>query len=138
MLVDRCVETVSTNPEIKAGFTLNSEKSILSGTVAADNSLVLKVFIDRNTYTFTTVIDGVSTETKYYYGSMISGPDTPIKEDYKFMGWDTEIPSTMPAENMTITAKWRINQYTITFDTAGGSDIASIIQDFDTAIVKPE
>lgn len=97
-------KTVSTNPEIKTGFTLNSEKSVLSGTVAADNSLVLKVFIDRNTYTFVTVIDGVSAETKYYYGSMISEPVSPAKDGYKFMGWDTEIPSTMPAKNVNVTA----------------------------------
>lgn len=97
-------ETVSTNPEIKTGFALNSEKSVLSGTVAADNSLVLKVFIDRNTYTFATVIDGVSSETKYYYGSIISDPVPPTREGYKFIGWDTEIPSTMPAENVTVTA----------------------------------
>ncbi len=97
-------ETVSINPEIKTGFTLNSEKSVLSGTVAADNSLVLKVFIDRNTYTFTTVIDGVSAETKYYYGSMISDPVSPAKDGYEFMGWDKEIPSTMPTENVTVTA----------------------------------
>lgn len=97
-------ETVSTNPEIKTGFALNPEKSVLSGTVAADNSLILKVFIDRNTYTFATVIDGVSAETKYYYGSIISDPVPPTREGYKFIGWDTEIPSTMPAENVTVTA----------------------------------
>lgn len=97
-------ETVSTNPEIKTGFALNSEKSILSGTVAADNSLVLKVFIDRNTYTFATVVDNISSETKYYYGSIISDPVPPTKEGYKFIGWDKEIPSTMPAGNVTVTA----------------------------------
>ena len=48
-----------------------------------------------------------------------------------------EIPTTMPAENMTITAKWKVNSYTITFDTAGGSEIAPITQDYGTAIVAP-
>ena len=43
----------------------------------------------------------------------------------------------MPAENMIITAKWKVNQYTITFDTAGGSTVASITQDYGTAITAP-
>ena len=43
----------------------------------------------------------------------------------------------MPAENMTVTAQWEINRYTITFDTAGGSEIAPITQDYGTNIAAP-
>jgi hypothetical protein len=42
-------------------------------------------------------------------------PDTPTKTGYTFVGWDMEIPESMPAENITITALWQINQYTVTF-----------------------
>ena len=38
---------------------------------------------------------------------------------------------------MTVTAQWEINQYTITFDTNGGSEIAPITQDYGTAITAP-
>ena len=71
------------------------------------------------------------------YGTQITTPEAPTREGYTFIGWDTEIPTTMPAENMTVTAQWEINQYTITFDTAGGSEIASITQDYGTAITAP-
>ncbi len=96
--------TVNAQYKIETGFALNAKKSVLSGTVAADNSLVLKVYIDRKAYTFTTVVDGVSTETKYLYGSMVSEPAAPSKEDHKFVKWNGTIPKTMPAENVTVTA----------------------------------
>ena len=70
------------------------------------------------------------------YGTQITAP-TLTREGYQFNGWDKTFPTTMPAENMTITAKWKVNQYTITFDTAGGSEIAPITQDYGTAITAP-
>ena len=41
------------------------------------------------------------------YGTQIASPADPTREGYTFMGWDTEIPTTMPAENITLKAKWK-------------------------------
>ena len=92
-----------------------------------------------NTYTITFDTAGGSeiAPITQEYGTVITAPEAPTREGYTFIGWDKEIPTTMPAENMTVTAQWEINQYTITFDTAGGSEIAPITQDYGTAITAP-
>ena len=92
-----------------------------------------------NTYTITFDTTGGSeiAPITQDYGTVITAPEAPTREGYTFIGWDKEIPTTMPAENMTVTAQWEINQYTITFDTAGGSEIAPITQDYGTAITAP-
>ena len=71
------------------------------------------------------------------YGTPITAP-TLTREGYTFKGWDKEIPETMPADNITVKAQWEINQYTITFDTNGGSEIAPITQDYGTEITAPD
>ena len=92
-----------------------------------------------NTYTITFDTAGGSeiAPITQEYGTVITAPEAPTREGYTFIGWDKEIPTTMPTENMTVTAQWEINQYTITFDTAGGSEIAPITQDYGTAITAP-
>ena len=92
-----------------------------------------------NTYTITFDTAGGSeiAPITQDYGTVITAPEAPTREGYTFIGWDKEIPTTMPTENMTVTAQWEINQYTITFDTNGGSEIAPITQDYGTAITAP-
>ena len=92
-----------------------------------------------NTYTITFDTAGGSeiAPITQDYGTVITAPKAPTREGYTFIGWDKEIPTTMPAENMTVTAQWEINRYTITFDTNGGSEIAPITQDYGTTITAP-
>ena len=92
-----------------------------------------------NTYTITFDTAGGSeiAPITQDYGTVITAPKAPTREGYTFIGWDKEIPTTMPTENMTVTAQWEINQYTVTFDTNGGSEIAPITQDYGTAITAP-
>lgn len=100
-------------PEISNGFTLNKNASTLKGIISADNSLVLKIYIDRNVYSFT-VIDGEkTTENKYFYGQAVYEPGTPVKDGYIFDCWldengeTAQIGNTMPDKNIVLTAKYK-------------------------------
>lgn len=134
--------TVNAEYVIEEGFTLNDEMSVLSGTITADNSLVLKVYIDRNVYTFTTVVDGVSTEALYFYDSVIAEPAIPSKTGYTFVDWDKTIPLMMPANDVTITAEFDANSYDAVFNANGGkwsdgSTSKTVATNFDSEIVAP-
>ena len=76
------------------------------------------------------------------YGGQAAAPAAPAKPGYTFAGWERDGKAydfTAPVTaNMTLTARWTANQYTITFDTDGGSAIEPITQDYGTAITAPE
>ena len=62
-----------------------------------------------NTYTITFDTTGGSeiAPITQDYGTVITAPADPTREGYTFKGWDREIPTTMPAENMTLKARWK-------------------------------
>ena len=86
------------------GFSLDSAKSVLTGTIAADGSLVLSIYYSRNQYTVTYANTDLAPDT-YYYGATVVAR-TPEKAGFTFDGWEEEVPATMPANNVVLTAKW--------------------------------
>ena len=105
-----------------------------------NEALTLYPVWNTNKYTITFDTNGGSeiAPITQDYGTQIAAPANPTRKGYTFKGWDKEIPETMPAENITVKAQWEINQYTITFDTNGGSEIAPITQDYGTEITAPD
>ena len=125
------------NPTRK-GYTFKGWDKEIPETMPAEN-ITVKAQWEINQYTITFDTNGGSeiAPITQDYGTKITAPDNPTRKGFTFKGWDKEIPKTMPAENITVKAQWEINQYTITFDTNGGSEIAPITQDYGTKITAP-
>ena len=123
----------------RKGYTFKGWDKEIPKTMPADN-ITVKAQWEINQYTITFDTNGGSeiAPITQDYGTEITAPDNPTRKGYTFKGWDKEIPETMPAENITVKAQWEINQYTITFDTNGGSEIAPITQDYGTEITAPD
>lgn len=78
--------------------------------VTADLTLTAKWQLNQYTITFKPENGGQDIVIKQDYGTAITAPANPTKTGYTFAGWDKTIPTTMPAGDMTITARWTENR----------------------------
>ena len=139
------------NAEIKsfAHFTHTENPyygySYESGNIAPDGSLVLKVYYTRDSYTVT--FNGNGGVYPYYgnetqitrtakYGGKVTAPEF-TRTGYTQNGWDQPLPETI-SENLTLSAAWQINQYTLTLVLGGGLENKTITQDYGSAIENIE
>ena len=126
----------------KEGYTFigwynGEEKWNFADAVATDLTLTAKWQLNQYTITFDTAGGSEVAPITQDYGTTITAPANPAKTGYTFAGWDKTIPTTMPAGDMTITARWTVNQYTITFKLENGGQDIVIKQDYGTAITAP-
>ena len=76
-------------------------------TVTADITVKALWENARYTITFDTAGGSEIAPITQDYGTNITAPADPTREGYTFIGWDKAIPTTMPAENITVTAQWK-------------------------------
>jgi len=138
---------ITLNNPTKTGYTFAGwtgtglAEPTTSVTIAAgstgDKAYTATWQVNQYTITFNSnggsAVDAITQD----YATEVEAPTNPERTGYTFAGWTPEVPATIPAENITCVAQWTINQYTITFNTAGGSVIAPITQDYATAVVAP-
>lgn len=119
----------------------------LGGTYFFNNSLTLYAIWQINQYSISFNSNGGSAVTTITqnYNTPVPALPNPTKLGHTFRGWylDEGLTrpysiTTMPAENITLYAKWDVNKYTLMFVENGGSDVINIIQEFNTAIAKPK
>ena len=95
-------------PAAKEGYTFCWSE--IPQTMPAEDITIIGTYV-ANTYTVTYIVDGEFYKTEsIVYGDEIP---VPIKEGYTFIGL-SEIPATMPAQNITITGEFAVNSYTLT------------------------
>ena len=113
-------EDTSATAKDYAGFTA---KTIEQMKIAANGSTVVKIYYDRKEITLTLNLNGGEgkTEITGKYGADATTPANPTKTGYTFAEWNPELPATLPAENVTYTASWNANTYTVKFEANGGS-----------------
>ena len=128
------------NAEIKdfAHFT-HKATATDSGNIAPDGSLVLKVYYTRDKYNVTfdgnggTLESGEINQILKYEGAAVA----PVfaRTGYTFIGWDKNFSSVN--SNITITAQWKINQYSLTLIYGNGQSDKIITQDYDSTLEIP-
>ena len=122
----------------RTGYTFAGWDRESPTTMPAENiTLTARWTVNQYTITFKPENGGQDIVIKQDYGTAITAPANPTKTGYTFAGWDKTIPATMPAENITLTARWQVNQYTITFKPENGGQDIVIKQDYGTAITAP-
>ncbi len=121
VLTDRVVtesaagSNVTALPKTYEHFAENTAKGVISGTVTADNSLTLKRYYDRVSYTISFEMNGGAAEAAITarYGAAVTAPPNPTRAGYTFAGWYADEAltegftfGTMPGENVTVYAAW--------------------------------
>ena len=102
-------------PEVssKVGYTFNWMDEIPA--IVPANNITIKGAFTVNYYTVTYIVDGeVWATDSLAYGSEVVLRDEPTKEGYTFSGW-SQVPTTMPANDISIEGTFYVNNYTVTY-----------------------
>ena len=107
----------------KEGYTFNGWDGMVD--TMPDKDVKVYGSYTINSYTISYIIDGVEVfSEKYTYGSEIVPYVPGDKEGFTFSGWDTEIPSTMPANDVVLSGTYvevEKPKYSVTFYNEDGS-----------------
>ena len=111
---------------------------VVSGGEAAGLSLAYEPEPETHTLSFNAAGGSAVASITQASGTAVTAPAAPTRAGYTFAGWTPGLPATMPEEDMTLTAQWTVNQYTVAFDANGGTGGGSAKQDYGSAITAPE
>lgn len=102
--------------------------TVQTAVITGDGTTVLKVYYKRIAYAMTLDYNGaadLTTQTvNVPYGATTSlYLSPPAWLGHTFAGWSPAPPATMPAHNVTLTAQWTLNSFTVSFESNGGSAV---------------
>lgn len=122
--------------EMEKGFRTPAVQTV---TVSPDGTTIIDYYYDRIVYIIYIYTDDGENYSNFWtflYGETVYLSD-PSRAGYTFLGWDIELPETMPAHNFNVVAQWKINEYKITFNSNGGSEVGEITANYGDAITIP-
>ena len=110
-----------------ASLTVNDEPFTSGNVHTLTEKAVIKAEFTINTHVLTWNVNGGNPLTGEYtqgsvdYGTPITPPADPTRAGHTFKGWidqngQTTVQTTMPDDDLTYTAQWQINQYTVTLN----------------------
>lgn len=108
----------------KTGYSFTGWSGYTNGMTMPAEDVTIAAQWSINQYTITFVLGNGQENVIIMqdYNTVITAPDAPVWYGYDFLGWDTEIPTTMPAENITITAQWELALADLTVKVSGDRD----------------
>ena len=116
----------------------------ITSPVTKDTALYAKWEINSYQVTFDSMGGSSLDNQQVTYNETAATPSAPTKAGYTFDGWFTDKDytksydfATPVTDDITLYAKWTINSYNVTFNSMGGSLVASQNVDHNTATVKP-
>jgi|GEM_PF-2095505 len=122
------------DPE-KTGYTFTAWAPAISEEAEVTGTATFTAQYSINSYNLIYKVDGADYKTvSVEYGAAVTAEAEPAKEGYTFSGW-SEIPATMPAEDVEVTGTFTINQYTITYQVEGEEDVVKTY-DFSAEVLK--
>ena len=129
--------TAPANPT-REGYTFSGWSPAVPATMPLNGTICVAQWTAKQ-YTITFDSNGGSAVESITqdYGTTVTAPANPTREGYTFNGWSPAVPATMPLNGTTCVAQWTAKQYTITFDSNGGSAVESITQDYGTTVTAP-
>lgn len=131
-------------PERK-GYTF--QRWDASFPIVVTKDLTFNATWEINQYTVTYESNGgsVVSEETVDYNQKFTQPTAPTKEEHNFIGWYTDAALTQPYDfnspakaDMTLYAKWKINAYTVTYDSNGGSEVSAQTVNSSELFTQPE
>ena len=134
---DYATSLTAPSAPVRTGFTFKGWQPEVPATIPASDQTFTAQW-ERNSYTLTFMSDGATVQsTSVPYESPVTAPSDPSKVGYTFTGWSPAVAETMPAEDVTYTAQFTINQYTMTFVQENGAENIVQTQDYATSLTAP-